>query len=107
MTDKPFQLDKKELLKDAPGAVKLFAGPGIDWINKFDADKDGVPEIAKYAPLFFKVLPIFTALAPLVDWEKALTLLLDHCSKDRAQAERLVERILETVGVAVGQGKDE
>jgi hypothetical protein len=98
MSDKPFQLDKKELLKDLPVMLRPLAGSFVDFINKADMNKDGMSDLAQVAPYFIKALPFVTALAPLIDWDQAVEDLVSKYVKNQELAKPLIEQLKKQIG---------
>lgn len=90
--DKPAPvLDKEALFKEhkVPVLLKPVFGSFIDWLNSFDANHDGVPEISKWAPIIFKVSPLLLELAKHIDWVK----LFSFFAKDKTHTDKIVEEI--------------
>lgn len=91
----PFQLDKKELLKDMPFALKALVGPAIDWVNKMDINHDGKADLSQLAPYAIKALPLIAVLAPLVQWDKFVDWFLAHdFIEDQEAARKMLEQLL-------------
>lgn len=86
-----FQLDKDALFKEhkVPLVLKPVIGSAIDWINSFDANHDGVPEIAKWFPIVIKAAPHILELAKQVDWVQ----LFKYFARDKSKAQGIVDEI--------------
>lgn len=73
-----FQLDKKELTKNAPFGVGGLVGGFVDWVNALDTNHDGTADICQVAPFVIKAMPFLQAIAPHVDPEKMIEWFVDH-----------------------------
>lgn len=73
-----FQLDKKELLKDVPFALKPLAGGLIDALNSVDSNHDGKADICQLAPFVIQALPVIAAILPLLHPEKLVQWFVNH-----------------------------
>lgn len=101
-----FQLNKDELLKDVPFALKAIAGAIIDAINKLDSNHDGRADICQVAPYVIKALPVINALLPLIDHEKAIKWFVSHdFVKDAAEAEAALASALKIAADAAAAVK--
>jgi hypothetical protein len=98
-----YQLDKKELLKDVPLALKMPVGAFVDWANGLDANHDGKADIAQLAPIVIKMLPIGQALLPLIHNDLFIEWFINHdFIKDKVAAKAVIEKLL---NLAVEAGK--
>lgn len=101
-----FQLDKEELLRDVPFALKAIAGAVIDAINKLDSNHDGHADICQIAPFVIKALPIINALLPLIDHDKLVKWFVSHdFVKDAAAAEAALASALKIAADAAAAVK--